>query len=117
MGITPVVIIALGLSLWRCILKDKSKRMVVVRGRNSSAGLPASENALMLLWEATGELESLLPRPYHFRACIFGSARIGPEQVDYQETRRLARELASRGIDVVTGGWARANGSSKCRST
>src|SRR5690348_15104639 len=39
-----------------------------------------------------------------FRVCIFGSARIRPEDPTYQAVRRLARSLGELGIDVVTGG-------------
>ncbi len=39
-----------------------------------------------------------------YRVCIFGSARIKPEHVEYQEAYELARMLAWDGIDVLTGG-------------
>jgi uncharacterized protein (TIGR00730 family) len=39
-----------------------------------------------------------------FRVCIFGSARIRPEDPTYQSVYRLARELAGLGVDIVTGG-------------
>ncbi len=39
-----------------------------------------------------------------FRVCIFGSARIQPEDEIYQVVRRLACSLAQLGIDIVTGG-------------
>jgi uncharacterized protein (TIGR00730 family) len=41
---------------------------------------------------------------HDFRVCIFGSARIQPEDETYQTVRRLARSLGELGIDVVTGG-------------
>ena len=40
----------------------------------------------------------------YFRVCIFGSARIEPESKEYKKVYRLARELASNGADIVTGG-------------
>lgn len=39
-----------------------------------------------------------------FRVCIFGSARINPGSPFYKQVEDLAAELASRGIDIVTGG-------------
>src|SRR3954452_5398095 len=39
-----------------------------------------------------------------FRVCIFGSARIRPEDPVYQMVYRLARSLAKLGVDIVTGG-------------
>jgi uncharacterized protein (TIGR00730 family) len=39
-----------------------------------------------------------------FRVCICGSARIRPRDPLYWEIYRLARRLASHGMDVVTGG-------------
>lgn len=39
-----------------------------------------------------------------FRVVIFGSARIRPQDAAYQSVYRIARALAERGIDIVTGG-------------
>ncbi|MHB9022968.1 MAG: LOG family protein [Armatimonadota bacterium] len=39
-----------------------------------------------------------------FRVVIFGSARIRPQDATYQQVQRIARALAERGIDIVTGG-------------
>lgn len=39
-----------------------------------------------------------------FRVCIFGSARIRPEDPAYQVVCRLAKSLAGLGVDIVTGG-------------
>ncbi len=40
----------------------------------------------------------------YFRVCIFGSARIKPEDAIYKTTERLAYFLGHDGIDVLTGG-------------
>ncbi len=40
----------------------------------------------------------------HFRVCIFGSARIRPDDEIYEITRAVARHLGREGIDVLTGG-------------
>lgn len=39
-----------------------------------------------------------------FRVCIFGSARIRPDDETYQTVRKLAHALGELGIDIVTGG-------------
>lgn len=39
-----------------------------------------------------------------YRVCIFGSARIKPDSVEYNEVFTLARMLAWEGIDILTGG-------------
>lgn len=39
-----------------------------------------------------------------YRVCIFGSARIGADSPFYAQTFDLAREMARRGVDIVTGG-------------
>lgn len=39
-----------------------------------------------------------------YRVCIFGSARIKPDSELYKLAYDLASELASRGVDIVTGG-------------
>jgi uncharacterized protein (TIGR00730 family) len=39
-----------------------------------------------------------------FRVCIFGSARIRPEDPTYQMVYRLAKSLAGLGVDIITGG-------------
>jgi uncharacterized protein (TIGR00730 family) len=52
--------------------------------------------------EAEAELKTL--EGDQFRVCIFGSARIRPEDPTYETVRRLARSLGELGIDIVTGG-------------
>ncbi len=39
-----------------------------------------------------------------YRTCIFGSARLKPETKEYNQVTELARLLAIKGIDVLTGG-------------
>jgi len=39
-----------------------------------------------------------------YRVSIFGSARIKPETPEYKEAYFLAHKLATRGVDIVTGG-------------
>src|SRR5437763_8476562 len=52
--------------------------------------------------EAEAQLKAL--EANQFRVCIFGSARIRPEDPTYQTVRRLARALGELSIDIVTGG-------------
>src|SRR5437868_6012576 len=40
----------------------------------------------------------------NYRVCIFGSARIKPQDPVYHQVFSLAQSLSERGIDVVTGG-------------
>lgn len=48
------------------------------------------------------ELRALEQGP--FRVVIFGSARIQPQDAIYQQVYHIARALAERGIDIITGG-------------
>jgi uncharacterized protein (TIGR00730 family) len=52
----------------------------------------------------TAEAELKALEAHEFRVCIFGSARIRPEDETYQTVRRLAYSLGQLGIDIVTGG-------------
>jgi len=68
------------------------------------AGLTPTEQALFALLEGIGKFEAALEPTRHFRAVIFGSARVKPGTLIYEETRRLACELARHDINIVTGG-------------
>ncbi len=61
---------------------------------------------LNLMRERVRLLELELGRytSHHFRVCIFGSARIEPEDEIYKATEKLAYLLGEQGIDVLTGG-------------
>ena len=50
-----------------------------------------------------GELQKLRD-PRFYRVCVFGSARIKPDNEEYQEVFQLARLLSWASIDVLTGG-------------
>ncbi|HEU4751570.1 MAG TPA: TIGR00730 family Rossman fold protein [Armatimonadota bacterium] len=52
----------------------------------------------------TLEAELKLLEKDHFRVCIFGSARIRPEDPTYQRVYETAKLLAELDIDIVTGG-------------
>src|SRR5438874_1552170 len=61
---------------------------------------------LQCLLEQYREVEAELQKleDTRFRVCIFGSARLGPQDAVYWEVYRLARDLAACGMDIVTGG-------------
>ncbi|MFN8391007.1 MAG: LOG family protein [Bdellovibrionota bacterium] len=61
---------------------------------------------LEALRERTGLIELELKNYTNdfFRVCIFGSARIKPDDAIYQTTEALATALGKEGIDVLTGG-------------
>ncbi len=63
------------------------------------------EEALRNLWSVANTLSRIKPtKPSRYRVTVFGSARIKPGQQLYEEVKRLAKVLAERGCDIVTGG-------------
>jgi uncharacterized protein (TIGR00730 family) len=63
------------------------------------------EAAVNDLWSVVNELSRIRPeRPKAFRVAIFGSARTCPGLHVYEDVKELARQLATRGCDIVTGG-------------
>jgi uncharacterized protein (TIGR00730 family) len=63
------------------------------------------EAAVNDLWSVVNELSQIRPaRPKFYRVAIFGSARTQPGSKVYAEVKELARYLAERGCDIVTGG-------------
>jgi uncharacterized protein (TIGR00730 family) len=57
------------------------------------------------LWEVVNNLSRLRPAHWRgFRVTIFGSARAETGTMAYEHVKRLARDLASMGCEVVTGG-------------
>lgn len=63
------------------------------------------ESVLMKLWDVLHDLEVILPqRSDYFRVSIFGSSRVKAGDKIYEDVRFLAKELAEKGCDIVTGG-------------
>jgi len=61
--------------------------------------------SMLGLWEVVNNLSRLRPAQWRgFRVTIFGSARAEPGTMAYEHVKRLARDLASMGCEVVTGG-------------
>jgi uncharacterized protein (TIGR00730 family) len=57
------------------------------------------------LWGIVNNLTRLRPsQRERYRVTIFGSARIKPDHLAYDEVKRLSRALAEMGCDIVTGG-------------
>jgi uncharacterized protein (TIGR00730 family) len=62
-------------------------------------------DSVLGLWDVVNNLTRLKPsRRDRYRVTIFGSARIRPGTVGYEETKRVARALAQLGCDIITGG-------------
>lgn len=76
----------------------------------AAAGAPEEvfdvvEDALLDLWNVVDDLSRLrAPPSEHYRVTIFGSSRMREGDPVYGDVRRLARELAALGCDIVTGG-------------
>lgn len=64
----------------------------------------AIETALRDLWRVVDDLASVPAPTEYYRVTIFGSSRMDRGDELYGDVRRLARELSSRGCDIVTGG-------------
>jgi uncharacterized protein (TIGR00730 family) len=57
------------------------------------------------LWDVVNNLTRLRPSTRErYRVSIFGSARTEPGSFVYEEVKRLAQQLATLDIDVITGG-------------
>jgi uncharacterized protein (TIGR00730 family) len=63
-------------------------------------------NKVQQLNEVIADIDNILTEmeTEFYRVCIFGSARIGVDSPFYQQAYELAKELARRGVDIVTGG-------------
>ena len=72
---------------------------------DNEATMSLVEDALSSLWAVANKLSRLRPaRHERYSVTIFGSARILPGQVLYEEVKRLAKCLSESGCDIVTGG-------------
>jgi uncharacterized protein (TIGR00730 family) len=63
-------------------------------------------NKVQQLNEVIADIDGILTEMEtdFYRVCIFGSARIGVDSPFYHQAYELAKELARRGVDIVTGG-------------
>src|SRR5688572_22754605 len=63
------------------------------------------DKAIYQLWETINDLDQIQPeRVEHYRVSIFGSSRIRRGDPIYEEVKKLSFDLASMGVDIVTGG-------------
>ena len=80
------------------------------KGNHMRRGTGAKRQQLTVRLNALRERTRILEEALHdytdthFRVCIFGSARIKPEDEIYKITHRIGHLLGERGIDVLTGG-------------
>ena len=63
------------------------------------------ESSLRDLWTVVDDLSRIRPpKSEYYRVTIFGSSRMRAGDRLYEDTKRLASELAAMGCDIVTGG-------------
>ena len=62
-------------------------------------------DSVLGLWDVVNNLTRVKPsKRDRYRVSIFGSARVKAGSFAYDETKRLAAELATLGCDIITGG-------------
>ena len=82
---------------------DRSQPVVSLA--NEDAVKQVVVNSILGLWDVVNELTRLKPsRRDRYRVTIFGSARLTPGTLGYEETRRTAAALAAMDCDIITGG-------------
>ncbi|MDR2337407.1 MAG: LOG family protein [Deltaproteobacteria bacterium] len=86
--------------------KNKNRRQNNSREYNRSARRERLTKSLNILRERVHLIELELEEYTNdfFRVCIFGSARIKPDDKMYKQVFQLAFSLGELGIDVLTGG-------------
>ena len=63
------------------------------------------ERSVTGLWEVVNELTRLRRTTrQNYRVTIFGSARLRPGSIAYNEVKKLAAELTKMGCDIISGG-------------
>ncbi len=84
------------------LIKDPARAVPLADEERS---LDVIGSALLSMWSAVNELSRLRPEERReFNVSVFGSARIQPDDVVYQEVQRLAQGLAEMGCGIITGG-------------
>ena len=79
--------------------------MSVVNISDEEAVKKVLVDSVLGLWEVVNNLTRIRPsRNDRYRVTIFGSARAKPGTIAYEETKRVAKELAAMGCDIITGG-------------
>jgi uncharacterized protein (TIGR00730 family) len=81
------------------------ERTIVLEGPENEAAYLIVRESMLKLWDVIDSLYKIRPkRSDRYHVTIFGSARIHPGMPIYEDVRKLARELARLGCDIVTGG-------------
>lgn len=89
---------------------DRAREKAMAAGGRTGPVAPEEvfevvEDSLVSLWTVVNELARIRPpKPKYYRVTVFGSSRMQPGDVLYNDVRRLAAELARMGCDIVTGG-------------
>src|ERR1700755_2379405 len=84
-------------------LEELRKAQSKKQARGDQTHIP--DKAIYQLWETINDLDQIQPEVVeHYRVSIFGSSRIRRGDPIYEEVKKLSFDLASMGIDIVTGG-------------
>jgi hypothetical protein len=77
----------------------------IVRLSDEDAAVELLERAVTGLWEVVNELTRFRRTTrQNYRVTIFGSARLKPGSIVYDQVKQLAAELTEMGCDIISGG-------------
>jgi uncharacterized protein (TIGR00730 family) len=77
----------------------------IIRLSDEDATVALLERAVAGLWDVVNELTRLRRTTrQNYRVTIFGSARLKPGSVAYENVKKLAAELTRMGCDIMSGG-------------
>jgi hypothetical protein len=77
----------------------------IVRLSDEDAAVELLERAVTGLWEVVNELTRFRRTTrQNYRVTIFGSARLKPDSIVYDQVKQLAAELTRMGCDIISGG-------------
>lgn len=77
----------------------------IVRLSDEDAAVELLERAVTGLWEVVNELTRFRRTTrQNYRVTIFGSARLKPGTIVYDQVKQLAAELTKMGCDIISGG-------------
>jgi len=77
----------------------------IIRLSDEDAAVELLERAVTGLWEVVNELTRFRRTTrQNYRVTIFGSARLKPGTIVYDQVKQLAAELTEMGCDIISGG-------------
>ena len=77
----------------------------IIRLSDEDAAVDLLERAVTGLWEVVNELTRFRRTTrQNYRVTIFGSARLKPGTIVYDQVKQLAAELTEMGCDIISGG-------------